>query len=139
MKQAARSWRSKSSTKKKRKPKSTKSKRRRKTTAKRRVKRVVKRGSRIFGVGLKGLLIGSGLLAMAKYASRKYLPQAGAYTTAFSALSAGAIGGVAGTGKSLMRFGLMDGVSELMFDLVAPGGLVTFPGIAPKTSVRWDL
>ena len=44
-------------------------------------------------------------------------------------IGAGAAGHALGTGKSLLQFGVVDGVSELIFDLVSPGGMLTIPGM----------
>lgn len=87
-------------------------------------------GRKLIGnMGLKGLLVSAGLLFGAKYLVRRYLPQAGAYTTAASGLAAGALGGALGVGKQVMAFGAIDGLSELFTDLVSVGGLITLPGI----------
>lgn len=100
-----------------------------------------RRGYRIVGnIGPKGLIVSAGLLALAKYLTRRFAPQVGAYTTAVSAIGAGAAGKVMGTGSSLLQFGAVDGVSELLTDLALPGGMVTIPGMGPRANgVRYDV
>lgn len=102
-----------------------------------------RKGARIVGnMGFKGLAIGGSLLALAKYLVRTKAPQVGAYTTAVANVGAGLVGGqLFGTGKSLVQFGAVDGISELLYDLVTPGGAYDLPGIsAPKGGggVRWN-
>lgn len=85
-----------------------------------------RKGSRILGnLGIKGLVIGAGLLAGIKYLVRTRLPQAGAYTTGLSAMGAGAIAKAMNTsGKSLLGYGAVDAGSEFITDLVLQGGMV---------------
>jgi len=99
-----------------------------------------RRGARIVGnLGIKGLSVGAGLLALAKYLVRTRAPQAGAYTTAIANVGAGIVGKtVFGTGGSLIQFGAVDGISELIYDLATPGGAYDLPGIAPNARTRWD-
>jgi len=99
-----------------------------------------RRGARIVGnLGIKGLSVGSGLLALAKYLVRTNVPQAGAYTTAIANVGAGLVGKmVFGTGASLIQFGAVDGLSELIYDVATPGGAYDLPGIAPNARTRWD-
>lgn len=117
-----------------------------KTSTKRKVSKTGKkkgtrrRGMRIVGnIGPKGLIVGSGLLALAKYGLRRFFPQAGAYTTGLAAIGGGAVGAALGTGKSLLQFGVVDAVSELITDLVLPGGMVTIPGMGPQVKRGYDL
>jgi len=86
---------------------------------------------RIIGnLGLKGLISGALVLSGMKYVVRRFAPQAGAYTTALSSVGTGVVGHVVGLPtKSLAQFGAVDGISELIYDLISPGGLVTFPSI----------
>ena len=99
-----------------------------------------RRGARIVGnLGIKGLGIGSILLAAAKYLVRSKAPQLGAYTTAVSNVGAGLVGKtVFGTGSSLIQFGAVDGLSELLYDIATPGGAYDLPGIKTGGSVRWN-
>ena len=99
-----------------------------------------RRGARIVGnLGIKGLAVGSGLLAVAKYLVRRNAPQLGAYTTAVSNVGAGLVGKtVFGTGSSLIQFGAVDGLSELIYDIATPGGAYDLPGIKTNGSVRWN-
>jgi len=104
----------------------------RKTKTKRSKKRMGGKGGKklIGNLGLKGIVFGAAILTGLKYLVRNYLPQAGAYTTAVSAAGAGLAGSVLGVGsKSLLQFGIVDGVSELIYDLVTPQGAVTLPFI----------
>ena len=98
-----------------------------------------RRGARIVGnLGIKGLGVGAGLLAIAKYLVRSKAPQAGAYTTSIANVGAGVVGKtVFGTGGSLIQFGAIDGLSELIYDVATPGGLYDLPGTA-KSSGGWD-
>lgn len=98
-----------------------------------------RRGARIVGnLGIKGLGVGAGLLAIAKYLVRSKAPQAGAYTTAIANVGAGVVGKtVFGTGGSLIQFGAVDGLSELIYDVATPGGLYDLPGTAKSTG-GWD-
>ncbi len=98
-----------------------------------------RRGARIVGnLGIKGLAVGSGLLAVAKYLVRSKAPQLGAYTTAVSNVGAGLVGKtVFGTGSSLIQFGAVDGLSELIYDVATPGGAYDLPGIKTGGAVRW--
>ena len=99
-----------------------------------------RRGARIVGnLGIKGLAVGSGLLAVAKYLVRRQAPQLGAYTTAVSNVGAGLVGKtIFGTGSSLIQFGAVDGLSELIYDIATPGGAYDLPGINTGGSVRWN-
>jgi len=109
---------------------------RKRTTAKK--SKGGRRGARIVGnLGIKGLSVGAGLLAAAKWLIRSRAPQAGAYTTAIANVGAGLVGKtVFGTGSSLIQFGAVDGVSELIYDILTPGGAYDLPGVA-KTG-GWD-
>ncbi|GAI34022.1 unnamed protein product, partial [marine sediment metagenome] len=90
-------------------------------------------------LGIKGLGVGSILLAAAKYLVRSKAPQVGAYTTAVSNVGAGLVGKmVFGTGSSLIQFGAVDGLSELIYDIATPGGAYDLPGIKTGGSVRWN-
>lgn len=99
-----------------------------------------RRGARIVGnLGIKGLAVGSGLLAVAKYLVRRQAPQLGAYTTAVSNVAAGLVGKtIFGTGSSLVQFGAVDGLSELIYDVATPGGAYDLPGIKTGGAVRWN-
>ena len=107
---------------------STKTKKGGSKVAKKGIKR---RANRIIGnLGLKGLISGALVLSGMKYLVRRFAPQAGAYTTALSSVGTGVVGHVVGLPtKSLSQFGAVDGISELIYDLISPGGLVTFPSI----------
>jgi len=120
---------------KKRKTRTSKSKSKRKSGGKRMAKKKRRTGGKKFfgNIGLKGLIVGGALLAGAKYLVARFLPQAGAYSSPIAAIGAGAVGSVVGSGKSLMTFGLIDGVSELIVDLVTAGGLVNLPTIGTQT------
>lgn len=119
MKQAAASWKRKGSTKTPR----------RKTMAKN--KKKSGGGRKAFGsFGAVGLLSAGLLYGGAKYIARRYVPQAGAYTGAVSAIAAGGTAKVLNmSGKSLFGFGLVELVSELITDLILPGGLVNAPWV----------
>jgi hypothetical protein len=39
-----------------------------------------------------------------------------------------------GKGKSVASFGVIEIASELIYDLISPGGVVTLPGISNKTA-----
>ena len=108
--------------------KSTKTKKGGSKVAKKGTKR---RANRIIGnLGLKGLISGALVLSGMKYLVRRFVPQAGAYTTSLSSVGTGVVGYVVGLNtKSLAQFGAVDGISELIYDLISPGGLVTFPSI----------
>jgi len=110
---------------------------RRKSTKK--VKNTSK-GSRILGnMGLKGLIISGAILSGLKFLMRTTFPQAGAYTTSVSAIGAGiAAKALNTTGKSLLAFGAVDGVSELITDLLMGGGMVTLPGIGGQAQGGYD-
>jgi len=99
-----------------------------------------RKGARIVGnLGIKGLGVGSILLAAAKYLVRTKAPQVGAYTTAVSNVGAGLVGKmVFGTGSSLIQFGAVDGLSEIIYDIATPGGAYDLPGIKTNGSVRWN-
>lgn len=99
-----------------------------------------RRGARIVGnLGIKGLGIGAALLAAAKYLVRAKAPQLGAYTTAVANVGAGLVGKtVFGTGSSLIQFGAVDGLSELLYDIATPGGAYDLPGIKTGGAVRWN-
>ena len=89
------------------------------------------KGFTLGGYGPVGLLTAGMLYGAAKYVARRYFPQAGAYTGAVSAIAAGGTAKVLGTtGKSLFGFGLVELVSELVTDLILPGGLVTAPWVS---------
>jgi len=127
MKQAAASWR------KGRTRKSPTTKK-----PKRSVRRTTKKGKRGGGGGKKtfgqfgtvGLLSAGILYGCAKFVARKYFPQAGAYTGAVSAIAAGGTAKALNlSGKSLFGFGLVELVSELLTDLILPGGMVTAPWV----------
>ena len=124
MKQAARSW--KSSPKKKRTKSTSKPKRSVRKTAKSK-----SGGRKTFGTfGTVGLLSVGVLYGAAKYVARRYLPQAGAYTGAVSAIAAGGTAKALNlSGKSLFSFGLVELVSEVITDLVLPGGMVNAPWV----------
>lgn len=119
MKQAAASW------KKGKKSTST----RRKTVTKKKSRGGG--GRRAFGsFGVVGLLSAGLMYGAAKYVARRYVPQAGAYTGAVSAVAAGGTAKLLNiSGKSLFTFGLVELVSELVTDLILPGGLVTAPWV----------
>lgn len=127
MKQAARSW--KSSPKKKRTRSTSKPKRSVRTTPKKKSKGGG--GKKTFGTfGTVGLLTAGVLYGAAKYVARMYFPQAGAYTGAISAVAAGGTAKALNlSGKSLFGFGLVELVSELITDLVLPGGMVNAPWV----------
>lgn len=99
-----------------------------------------RRGARIVGnLGPKGLGIGAALLAVAKYLVRRNAPQVGAYTTAVANVGAGLVGKtIFGTGSSLIQFGAVDGLSELLYDVVTPNGIYDLPGIPTGGSTRWN-
>ena len=99
-----------------------------------------RRGARIVGnLGIKGLGIGSALLAAAKYLVRRNAPQLGAYTTSVSSVGAGLVGKtVFGTGSSLIQYGAVDGLSELLYDVLTPGGAYDLPGIKTSGGTRWN-
>lgn len=126
MKQAARSW--KSSPKKKRTRSTSKPKRSVRKTAKPKGR---KGGRKTFGTfGTVGLLSAGVMYGATKYVARRYFPQAGAYTGAMSAIAAGGTAKALNlSGKSLFSFGLVELVSELITDLVLPGGLVNAPWV----------
>jgi len=116
----------------------TKKKRKKSTSKpKRSVRKTVKRkskgggGKKTFGTfGTVGLLSAGVLYGSAKYVARRYFPQAGAYTGAISAVAAGGTAKALNlSGKSLFGFGLVELVSELITDLVLPGGLVNAPWV----------
>ena len=88
------------------------------------------RGSRVLGsMGVKGVLIGTVLLAGAKYVLRRFFPQAGPYTTGASMTAAGLVAKSANvSGKSLVAPGVIELISEFVVDLVQPGGVYTMPG-----------
>ena len=125
MKQAARSW--KSSPKKKSSRSTSKPKRSVRTTPKKKGGG----GKKTFGTfGTVGLLSAGVLYGAAKYVARRYLPQAGAYTGAVSAIAAGGTAKALNlSGKSLFSFGLVELVSEVITDLVLPGGMVNAPWV----------
>jgi len=127
MKQAARSW--KSSTKNKSSRSTSKPKRSARTTTKKKGKGGG--GKKTFGTfGTVGLLSAGVLYGAAKYVARRYLPQAGAYTGAISAVAAGGTAKALNlSGKSLFSFGLVELVSEVITDLVLPGGMVNAPWV----------
>lgn len=133
MKQAAASWRK---GQKGKRPRSTsKPKRSVKNTAKN--KKRGGGGKKTFGTfGVVGLLTAGVGYGVAKYIARRYFPQAGAYTGAVSAIAFGGAAKVLNmSGKSLFSFGLVELVSELITDLVLPGGMVTAPWVtATKTN-----
>jgi hypothetical protein len=118
----------KSSSKRATKTKKTK---RRKTMARTKKKKGGSRGSRILGnMGLKGLLLSGAILFGMKYVVRRFVPQAGAYTTGLAAFGAGTVGKATGIGgKSLQSFGAVDAISELVYDLVTPNGMVSLPSV----------
>lgn len=126
MKQAARSW--KPSNKNKRAKSTSKPKRSVRKTAK---SKSHSGGRKTFGTfGTVGLLSAGVLYGAAKYVARKYFPQAGAYTGAISAVAAGGTAKALNlSGKSLFSFGLVELVSELITDLVLPGGMVNAPWV----------
>lgn len=127
MKQAARTW--KSSPKKKRTQSTSKPRKRSvRTTPK---KRKGGGGKKTFGTfGTVGLLSAGVLYGAAKYVARMYFPQAGAYTGAISAVAAGGTAKALNlSGKSLFSFGLVELVSEVITDLVLPGGMVNAPWV----------
>lgn len=97
-----------------------------------------KRGARIVGnLGIKGLGVGAGLLAIAKFLVRRNMPQAGAYTTGIANIGAGIVGKtVFKTGGSLIQFGAVDSLSELLYDVFTPGGMYDLPGT--KKTGGWD-
>ena len=102
------------------------------------------RGTRIIGaMGWKGVLISAAMLFGAKFLVRRFAPQVGAYTTSIAALGTGALAkGADLPGKSTLAFGAIDGISELVYDLLTPNGLVTFPtiGVAARPiSARYDV
>lgn len=119
------------------KPKKGGSKR---TAGKKGKKKGGRRGARIVGnLGIKGLGIGSALLAAAKYLVRRNAPQLGAYTTSVSSVGAGLVGKtVFGTGSSLIQYGAVDGLSELLYDVLTPGGAYDLPGIKNSGGTRWN-
>ena len=128
MKQAAASWRKlKGSTRKR--ATTSKPKRRKSTMPKKKGRGGG--GKKTFGTfGTVGLLTAGVLYGIAKYIARSYFPQAGAYTGAISAVAAGGTAKALNlSGKSLFGFGLVELVSELLTDLILPGGLVTMPGM----------
>ena len=127
MKQAARSW--KPSTKKKRAKSTSKPKRSVRKTPKKSKGR--SGGKKTFGTfGTVGLLSAGVLYGTAKFIARKYFPQAGAYTGAVSAIAAGGTAKALNlSGKSLFSFGLVELVSEVITDLVLPGGMVNAPWV----------
>jgi len=85
--------------------------------------------------GLRGLVVGGVLTAATKFLIRTRAPQVGAYTPALASVGAGVVGSATmGTGKSLIGFGLVEAVSEFIYDLVSPGGVYTLPGITSKTA-----
>ena len=88
-------------------------------------------GKKTFGTfGTVGLLSAGVLYGAAKYIARSYFPQAGAYTGAVSAIAAGGTAKALNlSGKSLFGFGLVELVSELITDLVLPGGMVNAPWV----------
>lgn len=107
-------------------------------------KRVGRRGARILGaMGWKGILISAAMLFGAKFLIRRFAPQVGAYTTSLAAVGTGAVAkAVDFPGKSTLAFGAVDGLSELVYDLLTPNGLVTFPTIgaaARPISARYDI
>lgn len=137
MKQAAASWR-KGSTRKR--ATTSKPKRRRTTTAK--PKKRGGGGKKTFGTfGTVGLLSAGILYGIAKYIARSYFPQAGAYTGAISAVAAGGTAKALNlSGKSLFGFGLVELVSELLTDLILPGGLVNAPWVgAGAKTMRYNV
>ena len=94
-----------------------------------------RKGFTLGGYGPVGLISAGLLYGAAKYVARRYFPQAGAYTGAVSAIAAGGTAKVLNTtGKSLLGFGLVELVSELVTDLILPGGLVTAPWVSVKTN-----
>ena len=99
-----------------------------------------RKGARIVGnLGIKGLSIGSLLLAGAKWLVRTRAPQAGAYTTSISSVGAGLVGKtVFGTGSSLIQYGAVDGLSELLYDVLTPGGAYDLPGVKTGGGTRWN-
>lgn len=127
MKQAARSW--KRSPKNKTSKSTSKPKRSVRTTPKKSKGRGG--GKKTFGTfGTVGLLSAGVLYGAAKYVARMYFPQAGAYTGAVSAVAAGATAKALNlSGKSLFGFGLVELVSELITDLVLPGGMINAPWV----------
>jgi len=127
MKQAARSW--KSSTKNKSSSSTSKPKRSVRTTPK--TKGKGGGGKKTFGTfGTVGLLSAGVMYGAAKYVARRYFPQAGAYTGAISAVAAGGTAKALNlSGKSLFSFGLVELVSELITDLVLPGGMIDAPWV----------
>lgn len=119
----------------KKKPKSTsKTKRSGKTTTKKKGGG----GKKTFGqFGTTGLLSAGILYGCAKFVARKYFPQAGAYTGAVSAIAAGGTAKALNlSGKSLFGFGLVELVSELLTDIILPGGLVTAPWVGATQNNR---
>ncbi|GAI74958.1 unnamed protein product, partial [marine sediment metagenome] len=88
-------------------------------------------GKKTFGTfGTVGLLSAGIMYGLAKYIARSYFPQAGAYTGAVSAIAAGGTAKALNlSGKSLFGFGLVELVSEILTDLVLPGGLVNAPWV----------
>jgi len=105
--------------------------------AKRRVRRVVRRIRRpkLFRtLGLRGVLIGGAMYALVAYLVRRFAPQAGAYTPALALAGAGLVK------RSLFAPALAMATGELLTDLLLPGGIVTFPGVAPRIGApRYDL
>jgi len=80
-------------------------------------KKTKRRGSRIFGnVGIKGLVVGTGILTLAKYLARRFLPVGSAYVDGLAMVGAG-FSGISGTG-GMKQVGLMDVTSELVANLV---------------------
>ena len=95
-------------------------------------------GKKTFGqFGTVGLLSAGILYGAAKFVARKYVPQVGAYTGAVSAIAAGGTAKALNlTGKSLFGFGLVELVSELLTDILLPGGLVTAPWVGATQANR---
>jgi hypothetical protein len=85
-------------------------------------------------LGLKGVLMGGAMYALVAYLVRRFAPQAGAYTPALALAGAGIVK------RSLLAPALAMATGELLTDLLLPGGIVTFPSVAPRIGApRYDL
>lgn len=141
-KRAWREYRKDTGAIKKKRPGSTSKPKRRKTKTTSKKKKRGGGGKKTFGTfGTVGLLSAGIMYGLAKYIARRYLPQAGAYTGAISAVAAGGTAKALNlSGKSLFGFGLVELVSEVLTDLVLPGGLVNAPwvGAGQNGTMRYN-
>lgn len=101
-------------------------------------KKKAKRVSRalVGPLGVKGLLFGTAVLAIAKYLARKFLPIPPGYMQGAAMIGASFV--PVGGAKILRPAGVVDLASEAVVDLVSPGGLYTVPGLGATNQGGYD-